>query len=245
MAHHDHGALKVQQKVLQPVGGGDIQVVGRLVHHQDVGVAKQSLSQKHLHLQPGVHVLHQCLVVLGAHTKALKDAGGVGFRLIPPQLGILGLKVGGLDAIGVGEVLLLVEGVHLLADIIKVEVAHQHRVHHGVGVILVLVLLQHRHTGIGQDGYLAGGGVQLPGKDLQKGRLAGPVGPDDAIAVPLHKLKVHMGKKRGAGIIEGKVGNGNHSILLWKVLSAPIVPARTGKGKKNLAIPCSSWGICA
>ena len=217
MADHDDGALKVQQKVLQPVNGGNVQVVGRLVHHQDVGVAKQSLSQKHLHLQPGVHVLHQCLVVLGAHTKALQDAGGVGFRLIPPQLGILGLKVGGLDAVLVGEVLLLVEGVHLLADIIKMEVAHQHRVHHGVGVILVLVLLQHRHTGVWQDGYLAGGGVQFPGEDLQKGRLAGPVGPDDAVAVPPVELQIHVGEQRGAAVVQTQIGNCDHSLLLLRL----------------------------
>ena len=40
MADHDDGAVKVQQEVLQPVDGVDVQVVGGLVHHQDVRIAE-------------------------------------------------------------------------------------------------------------------------------------------------------------------------------------------------------------
>ena len=153
-------------------------------------------------------------MVLGAHAQALEDPGGVGLGLIATQLGILGLELGGLDAVLIGEVLLLIEGVHLLADVVEMEVAHENRFHDGIGVILVLVLLQHGHADVGQDGHLTGGGVQLPGENLQKGGFPRPVGSYNAIAVALHKLKVHMGKERGSGIVEGKVSNGDHGGLL-------------------------------
>ena len=40
------------------------------------------------------------------------------------------------------------------------------------------------------------GGLQLAGKDLQEGGFAGAVGIDDAVAVALGELKVHMGERR-------------------------------------------------
>ncbi len=201
MGDHDDGALKVQEEVLQPVGGGDVQVVGGLVHHEDVGVSEEGLGQQDLHLQPRVHVGHESVVEGGGDAQPLEDAGGVGLGLVAPKLGVLGLELGGLDAVLIGKVLLFIEGVHLPADVVEVLVAHEHRVHDGGGVVLVLILLEHRHPGLGQDAHLAGGGLQLAGEDLQEGGFARAVGADDAVAVALDELQVHMGEKRLAAVL--------------------------------------------
>ena len=74
MAHHDNGALKVQQEVLQPVDGVDVQVVGGLVQQEDVGVPEQGLCQQDLHLQAAVHVLHDIVVHGHGQPQALEDA---------------------------------------------------------------------------------------------------------------------------------------------------------------------------
>ena len=214
MADHDDGTLKVQQEVLQPVDGVDVQVVGGLVQQQDVGITEQGLSQQHLHLQPGVQSLHGGLVELGAHTQTLKDAGGVALGFPAAQLGKLLLQLTGPDAVGLGHLLLLVEGVLLLADVVQALVAHNDGVHDGIGVVGVLVLLEDGHPGLGQDGHLAGGGLQIPGEDFQEGGLAGAVGADDAVAVALGELQVHVGKEGLAAVGQRQVGNSDHVELL-------------------------------
>ena len=206
MGHHDDGALEVQQEVLQPVHRVDVQVVGGLVHHQQIGIAEQ----------PGVQGGHVVIVELGADAKALEDAAGVALGLPAAQLGVLLLQLTGPHAVLVGHLLLGVDGLLLLADVIQALVAHDDRVHDIVGVVGVLVLLQHRHAHIGQDGHLAGGGLQFSGEDLQKGGLAGAVGADDAVAVAPQKLQVHVGKQRGAAVIQAQIGNGDHGNLLFQ-----------------------------
>ena len=184
MGHHNDGALKLQQEVLQPVHRVNVQVVGGLVHHQQVRLPEQGLGQQHLHLQAGIQLRHARLMELGAHTQPLENPAGIALRLPAPQLGVLLLQLAGQQAVLVGHLLLGVEGVLLLPDVIQPLVPHDHRVHHGIGVVGILILLQHGHTDVGQYGHLPGGGVQLPGQDLQKGGLARAVGPDDAVAVP-------------------------------------------------------------
>ena len=219
MGDHDDGALEVQQEVLQPVHRVDVQVVGGLVHHQQVGIAEQGLGQQDLHLQPGVQGGHVVIVELGADAKALEDAAGVALGLPAAQLGVLLLQLAGPHAVLVGHLLLGVDGLLLLADVIQALVAHDDRVHDVVGVVGVLVLLQNRHAHVGQDGHLAGAGLQFPGEDLQKGGLAGAVGADDAVAVAPQKLQVHVGEERGAAVVQAQIGDRDHGKLLFSIQS--------------------------
>ncbi len=71
VAHGNDHAGKVQQEVLQPVDGLDVQVVGGLVQHDDVGIAEERLGQQDLHLEPGVHGGHLVIVELRADAEAL------------------------------------------------------------------------------------------------------------------------------------------------------------------------------
>ena len=222
MADHDDGAVVVQQEVVEPLHGGNVQVVGGLVQQQDVGVAEQGLSQQHLHLETGVQGLHVVIVQVHPDAQALENAAGVGLGLVTAHLGVLCLEVGSPQAVLVGEVLLLVQGVHLPANLVQGLVAHDDRVQHGVGVIGVLVLLQHGHAHLGQDGHRAAGGLQLAGEDFQKGGFTSAVGADDAVAVAPGELQVapgelqvHVGEQGGALIAQGQIRNSNHVGLLY------------------------------
>ena len=215
VADHDDSAVVVQQEVVEPLHGGNVQVVGGLVQQQDVGVAEQGLCQQHLHLETGVQGLHVVIVQVHPNAQALENAAGVGLGLVAAHLGVLCLEVGGPQAVLIGEVLLLVEGVHLPANLVQGLVAHDDRVQHGVGVIGVLVLLQHGHAHLGQDGHRAAGGLQLAGEDFQKGGFASAVGADDAVAVAPGELQVHVGEQGGALIAQGQIRNSNHVGLLY------------------------------
>ena len=50
MAHHKHRLLNVAQILLKPLNGVQVEVVGRLVEQQVVGMTEQSLRQHHAHL---------------------------------------------------------------------------------------------------------------------------------------------------------------------------------------------------
>ena len=59
MGYHDNCVLKVNQKLLQPRNGVQVQVVGRLIQKQNVRVAEQGLGKKYLYLlsaQKGAHL---------------------------------------------------------------------------------------------------------------------------------------------------------------------------------------------
>ena len=213
MADHDDGALKVQQEVLQPVDGVDVQVVGGLVHHQNVRIAEQGLGQQHFHLQTGIQGGHVAGVILRADAQPLENAAGVTLRLPAAQFGVLLLQLTGPHSVLVGHLLLGVDGLFLPAHLIQALVAHDDGVHDVVGIIGVLVLLQYRHAHVGQDGHGAAGGFQVPGQDLQKGGLASPVGADDAVAVAPGELQVHVRKQGLSAVLQPQIGDGDHSRL--------------------------------
>ena len=195
MADGDDHAGEVQQEVLQPVDGLDIQVVGGLVQHDDVGVAEQRLGKQDLHLQPGVNAGHLLIVQLCADAQTLQQTGSIGFGLPAPQFCKLRLQVRRPQAVLIGEVRLFIDGVLFLHDVVQVLVAHDDGVHDGVVIVGVLVLLQNGDPLGGVDLNGAGGRIQLPGEDAQEGGLARPVGADNAIAVAGQKLQIYMLKQ--------------------------------------------------
>ncbi len=51
MGDDDHSIFKIDQKLLKPADGVEVEMVGRLVEQQDIGVAEQRLRQKYLDFQ--------------------------------------------------------------------------------------------------------------------------------------------------------------------------------------------------
>ena len=93
-------------------------------------------------------------------------------------------------------------------------VAHDDRVHDGVIVIGVLVLLQNGDPLGGVDGDGAVGGVQLSCEDTQERGLARAVGADDAIAVAGEKLQVNVLEQPLTAKLHTEIAYCNHFLLL-------------------------------
>ena len=153
-------------------------------------------------------------MIVRRDAQPLKNTAGVALSLPAPQLGKLLLKLTGPNAVLLGHILLLVEGVLLLADVIEPLVAHDDRIHDRVGVVGVLILLEHRHAGFGEHRNFTGGGLQIPGENFEESGLARAVGADDAVAVALGKLQVHVGEEGLAAVLQAQVGNCDHGKLL-------------------------------
>ena len=168
VADHDDkaGVFIVQNEVFQPVDGLNIEVVGRLVEHDHVGLAEQRLRQQHLHLIPGVGVRHEVIVVLHGDAKALQKPAGIGLGFPAVHLGELDFQLTRAHAVFFREVLFFVQRVLFLHHVVQVLVAHDDGVEHRVCVILELILLQHRHPRAGLEGDRTGRWLQLAGENL-------------------------------------------------------------------------------
>ncbi len=68
---HDQYAFKLIQKPLQPVDRVQIQMVGRLVEQECLGMSKQRLRQQHADFMPARQLTHFAFVEFVGNIQAL------------------------------------------------------------------------------------------------------------------------------------------------------------------------------
>ncbi len=192
VADHDDHALVVGEELLQPHHRRDVEVVGRLVEQQHVGLGEQRLGEQHAHLQRAVDVPQVLVVDLGRHAEVGEDLGGVALLRVAVELLELLLELAQARAVGVREVGLGGERGHLGLQLPDHRVAHHHHVEHAHVVAARDVLLEPAHALAGLEEDLPGGLLQLAGEDLEEGRLAGAVRADQAIAVAGGELQADV-----------------------------------------------------
>ena len=214
MADDDDRIGELQQEVLQPAHGLDVEVVGRLVQQQDVWIAEERLRQQDLDLLAAVHLAHELVLHVKADAQAGEDHLGVALGVPSVQLRELALQHAGALAVRIGKVLLRVELVLFLHDLIQALVAHDDRLEHLVLVKLKVILLEHGHALARRDDDLAGGGLQIAGEHLEEGGLARTVGADDAVAVAGCELDVDVFEQRLAAVGQGHVLRCDHLTLI-------------------------------
>ena len=64
MADYNDRIFKVNEEVLKPLNGNQIQVVCRLVEKKDIRISEKSLSQKYLYLLGALQLVHHLVVQL-------------------------------------------------------------------------------------------------------------------------------------------------------------------------------------
>ncbi len=131
-------------------------------------------------------------MVFGSDANAVQQHGGIGFRLPAVHLGKFGLQLAGTDTVLVGEILLGVDGVFFLHDLVQAFVAHDNGIHYHIIVVFKVILFQHGETLAGGDDNVALCGLQLAGKNFQKGGFSGSVCSDQTVAVALGKFNVDI-----------------------------------------------------
>ena len=192
MADHDDNGAAVHQKIFQPFGAFHVQTVGGLVQQNDGRMAEQGLRQQDFHLLPAIQRAHLGLMQLRGDADAVEQLGRFGLRIPAVHFGKFAFQHRGPLAVLIAEIRLHVERVFFLHDVVQPPVAHNDRVHHGVFVVLEVVLFQHGHAVFLLDGHGAGGGGQLAGDDPEQGGLARAVGSDDAVAVIRLEKQIHV-----------------------------------------------------
>ena len=188
MGDDDDGVLKFEQVIFQPAHRLDVEVVGRLVQKQHVGVAEQRLRQQYLDLELCVQLAHRLTETVGRDIKFVQKRLRVRLRFPAAEFGKFRLQLAGADAVFIGKICLGVQRLALVHQIDQVLMPQHHRAQHRLIVVGVLVLHQHGHALVFAQRHLALVRLDLAGKDLQKGRFARAVGADDAVAIPLCKF---------------------------------------------------------
>ena len=144
VAHNKHGMFEVGEILLQPGHGIHIQVIGRLVEQQVVGITKKCLGQHDAHLLLVVELAHHHIVLILLDAQSTEQGCRIALRIPAIQLGKLLLQLRHLQAILVGKIRLGIECITLVHDIPEYSVPHQHRVHHGVRIPFEVILTEHR-----------------------------------------------------------------------------------------------------
>ena len=211
MRYNEDGALEVRKKILEPADRLNIQMVGRLVEQQDVRLAEQRAGEQDFDLLDVAEVLHLGVQNgVRVQTKAVEQLAGLGLGVPAAHLGELGLELGGLVAVLLGERVLHVKCVLLAHDSEQTLVAAEHRVENGLVVEGKVVLLEHAHARLGRDGYRAGGRVEVARQNAQEGGLAGAVRADDAVAVALREFKVYVLEQRLTAEVQAQFADIDH-----------------------------------
>ena len=140
MADDDDGAGIIHQKFFQPVDGFNVQAVGGLVQQHDGRPAEQSLRQQYLHLLAAVQRRHGRGMQVHRNAQTVQKLVRLRLGLPAVHLGKFTLQLSGFFTVRVGKVLFRIQRFFFFADVIEALVAHDDGIHHGIGVVFVLIL---------------------------------------------------------------------------------------------------------
>ena len=188
MGDDDDCIGEVDQELFKPVDGIQIQMVGRLVEEQDIGIAEQGAGKQDLDLLRACELPHQISVQFGLDSQAVEQGLRIGLGLPAVHLGELGLEFAGADSVFIREILFCIEGVFLGADLEQAGIALDDCIQNDLIIIFVVILFQEGEALSLGHGDIAAGGIQLTGQDAEEGGFAGTVSADNAVAVSFCKF---------------------------------------------------------
>ena len=169
VADDENALLKRTQVFFQPLNGVEVEVVGRLVEQQVVGVSEERLGQHYAYLFIITDVGHLRVVRVFLDAQVLQQLCGLALGFPAIHFGKGHLEFGGAVAVFLGHLVLGVEGFALLHVLPEGLVSHEHGVHHAVFVVLEVVLLEHREALARAHFHGALVGFQLAADGAQQG----------------------------------------------------------------------------
>ena len=117
VAHYEHGMFEVCQEVLQPFHSVEVEVVGRFVEQEVVGIAIECLCKHHAHFFLTCQFRHHLIVQVFLDTQTGKQLGSIALGIPTVEFGKFLFQFGSTNAILVAEVLFGIEGIFLLNDV--------------------------------------------------------------------------------------------------------------------------------
>ncbi len=236
MADDDHGDRLARQVALEPLGGGDVQVVRWLVEQHHVGALEQQLGEQHARLLAAGECRRLALEFGLAEAEARQD-------LLDPMIDrvrvlVLDLVVDGVVAKRRPLAVVLVLGLgHLVGGLFQLVLELEQRrqtgpddLDHRLAGLEVGLLPQQADADAGPDVQIAVIRPIVAGQELHQGRLARAVGADE----PDPLAGAHLERK----VLEDRIAaelpaepccrdqdHGIRTVLRW----VPVVGVRGGR----------------
>jgi hypothetical protein len=194
----DHAAGKAGERLLQPFDRLDVEVVGRLVEQQQVGLEDERTSQRHALAHAAGELVHEPvrgqLQAVERRLDAMLDRPGVGVVECLVQL------VHAVEVARVGGRVVVEQQLPRLAD------TEGDDLEHGLARLERRLLLDARHLDAGRHPHLAVVRARTALDDPQQARLPGAVAPDEADVLARLDHEVGVVEQRHVAIGEGGFG---------------------------------------
>ena len=201
MADHDHGARIARQVILEPERAFEIEIVGRLVEQQEIGLREQNRRERDAHAPAAGEFRAGPLLRGLREAKAGQDRGRargrrIGVDIHEPRLDL-------------GDAMRIVLGFRLRQKMRALGIGLEHDFDQRLGT--GRCFLRQAPEGVARGPRdLAGLGVEVAGDDVEQGGLAGAVAADQADARAVRDLHGGMIDQESARDADGKVFDAQH-----------------------------------
>ena len=135
-----HRVLEVGKIILQPSHSLKVEVVGRLVKKEVVGISEECLCKKHAHFFICTHILHEHIMAVFFDSETRKEGSSIALGIPAFEFGETFLEFGSTDTVGIGEILLGIDGILLLHYVPKHGVTAKHCLDNGAFIKLEVIL---------------------------------------------------------------------------------------------------------
>ena len=196
MRNDDHGRIALVEHVFQPANGVDVEVIGRLVQQQDVGIREQRLCQQDAQLPAGRDTAHRPLMLVDRDTDAQQQFAGACLGSVTIVFREFRFQVGGFHVVVVGRVWIGINCVALGHRGPHFRMAHHDDVQHAHVFERKLILPQFAQTFVDVEHHITGRRLQIAAQNLHEGRFAAAVGTDQAVAIAIAELDGNVLKQR-------------------------------------------------
>ncbi len=226
MRNDDHGRIALIEHVFEPADRIDVEVVGRLIQQQHVGVGKQRLREQHAQLPAGCDPAHGAVVLVDRNADTEQQFARAGLGGVTVVFGKARFQVSRAHIVVVGGFRVRVDRVALRHRLPHLGVPHHHHVQHAHFLVAELVLLELAQTHVGLEHHGAARGLQIAAEDLHEGRLAAAVRADQAVAVAFAELDGDVFEQGLGPELHGDIGGRQHCASLGYLISQQLVASK-------------------
>ena len=159
----------IDQEAFEPERCLEVEMVGRLVEQQQIGLREQHRGKRHAHAPAAGEIAAGARLLLGIESESGQDGCGAGRRAMGVDIRQPGMDLG--NAMGI------VRGFCLGQQLRALRIGRQHRFQQALRPV-GRFLGQHAEAGISWQADLAGIGLERAGDKLQQGRFARAIAPD-------------------------------------------------------------------
>jgi len=218
VAHQHHGFGRLGEKLLKPLYALDVEVVGRLVEQEHVGLLQENLGELDAHAPATGELARGAVEVAALEAQTGEGALEGGFVVVAAEHHVaVVLESELLDQLGIALALVVGAVGHLLLQPLDA-LFHAGGVDEGFaglfddgGVVGEFHHLgQIAYGGVVGDGYGARGGLLLSAEYLEHGRFAGTVLAHERYAVAVVDDETHVMEERAGAELYSEIFYRNH-----------------------------------